>query len=199
MAKLIFNYSAMNSGKTLDLLRTAYNYEKNGLKVIVMKPSVDTKGGKSIVTRVGLNREVDYLIDNDCDVYKLLCDKIDGVKCIFVDESQFLSVDHVNQLFKITKLLDVPVICYGLRTNFKSELFLGSMRLLALADELNEFKSLCSCGNMARFNARRLNGEFLYDGDDILIDGSSEVEYVPLCGECYLREVSKVKKIMLEK
>ena len=199
MAKLIFNYSAMNSGKTLDLLRTAYNYEKNGLKVIVMKPSIDTKGGDSIVTRVGLDRKVDYLIDEDCDIYELLCDKIDGVKCIFVDESQFLSVDHVNQLFKITKLLDVPVICYGLRTNFKSELFLGSMRLLALADELNEFKSLCSCGNMARFNARRLNGEFLYDGDDILIDGSSEVEYVPLCGECYLREVSKVKKIMLEK
>lgn len=192
MAKLIFNYSAMNSGKTMDLLRTAYNYEENGLKVIVMKPSVDTKGGKSIVTRVGLNREVDYLIGNDCDVYKLLCDKIDGVKCIFVDEAQFLSVEHVEQLFRITKLLNVPVICYGLRTNFKSELFLGSMRLLALADELNEFKSLCNCGNMARFNARRLNGEFLYDGDDILIDGSSEVEYVPLCGKCYLKKVLKI-------
>ena len=102
-----------------------------------------------------------------------------------------MSVDHVNQLFKITKLLDIPVICYGLRTNFKSELFLGSMRLLSLADELNEFKSLCSCGNIARFNARRLNGKYLYDGDDILIDGSSEVEYVPLCGECYLRDVLK--------
>lgn len=199
MAKLIFNYSAMNSGKTMDLLRTAYNYEENGLRVIVMKPSIDTEGGDSIVTRVGLNRKVDYLIDEDCDIYELLKNKIDGVKCIFVDEAQFLSVDHVNQLFKITKLLDVPVICYGLRTNFKSELFDGSMRLLALADELNEFKSLCNCGNMARFNARRLNGEFLYDGDDILIDGFSEVEYVPLCGECYLREVSKVKKIMLEK
>ena len=199
MAKLIFNYSAMNSGKTMDLLRTAYNYEENGLRVIVMKPSIDTKGGDSIVTRVGLNRKVDYLIDEDCDIYELLKNKIDGVKCIFVDEAQFLSVDHVNQLFKITKLLDIPVICYGLRTNFKSELFDGSMRLLALADELNEFKSLCNCGNMARFNARRLNGEFLYDGDDILIDGFSEVEYVPLCGECYLREVSKVKKIMLEK
>ena len=128
---------------------------------------------------------------NNCDVYKLLCDKVDEVKCIFVDEAQFLSVEHVDQLFKITKLLDVPVICYGLRTNFKSELFLGSMRLLALSDELNEFKSLCNCGNMARFNARRLNGEFLYDGDDILIDGSSEVEYVPLCGECYLEKVLK--------
>lgn len=189
MAKLIFNYSAMNSGKTMDLLRTAYNYEENGLKVIVMKPSIDTKGGNKIVTRVGLNRKVDYLIDEDCDVYELLKNKIEGVKCIFVDEAQFLSVDHVNQLFKITKLLDVPVICYGLRTNFKSELFLGSMRLLALADELNEFKSLCCCGNMARFNARRLNGDYLSDGDDILIDGTSKIEYIPLCGECYLKNV----------
>ena len=201
MAKLIFNYSAMNSGKTMDLLRTAYNYEENDLKIIVMKPSVDTKGGNKIVTRVGLDREVDYLIDEDCDIYELLCDKVDGVKCIFVDEAQFLSVNHVNQLFKVTKLLDVPVICYGLRTNFKSELFSGSMRLLALADELNEFKSLCHCGNMARFNGRRLNGKYLSDGDNILIDGSSEVEYVPLCGECYLQDVlgknnvPKVKKM----
>lgn len=96
-------------------------------------------------------------------------------------------------MFKITKFLNVPVICYGLRTNFKSELFLGSMRLLALADELNEFKSLCNCGNIARFNARRLKGDYLYDGDDILIDGTSKIEYVPLCGKCYLEMVLKEK------
>lgn len=193
MAKLIFNYSAMNSGKTMDLLRTAYNYEENGLKVIVMKPSIDTKGGNKIVTRVGLDRKVDYLIDNACDIYEMLKDDVVGVKCIFVDEAQFLSEEHVNQLFKITKFLNVPVICYGLRTNFKSELFLGSMRLLALADELNEFKSLCNCGNIARFNARRLKGDYLYDGDDILIDGTSKIEYVPLCGKCYLEMVLKEK------
>lgn len=194
MAKLIFNYSAMNSGKTMDLLRTAYNYEENGLRVIVMKPSVDTKGDDSIVTRVGLNRVVDFLIDDDCDVYELLKDKLDGVRCIFVDEAQFLSISHVNQFFKVSKLLDVPVICYGLRTNFKCEYFTGSSRLLALADELNEFKSLCSCGNMARFNARKLDGKFLFEGDDILIDGSTGVEYVPLCGECFLRDVLHVEK-----
>ena len=194
MAKLIFNYSAMNSGKTMDLLRTAYNYEENGLRVIVMKPSIDTKGGDNIVTRVGLNRKVDFLIDDETDVFDLLCDKVDGVRCIFVDEAQFLSVSHVEQFFKVSKLLDVPVICYGLRTNFKSELFSGSMRLLALADELNEFKSLCSCGNMARFSSRRLNGKFLSSGDDTLIDGSSEVEYVPLCGECYLHYVLNFDK-----
>ena len=194
MAKLIFNYSAMNSGKTMDLLRTAYNYEENGLHVIVMKPSIDTKGGDKIVTRVGLNRKVDFLIDEETDVFELLKNKIKNVKCIFVDEAQFLNEKHVEQFFKVSKLLDVPVICYGLRTNFKSELFTGSMRLLALADELNEFKSLCSCGNMARFSSRRLNGKYLSEGDNTLIDGSSEIEYVPLCGECYLHNVLHIKE-----
>ena len=193
MAKLIFNYSAMNSGKTLDLLRTAYNYEENGLHVIVMKPSIDTKGGSSIVTRVGLDRKVDYLIDDNCNIYELLHNKVSNINCIFVDEAQFLTVEHVNQLFNVSKKLDVPVICYGLRTNFKLELFPGSMRLLALADELNEFKSLCSCGNMARFNSRKLNGKFINDGDDILIDGESNIEYVPLCGECYINKVINSK------
>ena len=200
MAKLIFNYSAMGSGKTMDLLRTAYNYEENGHRVIVMKPSIDTKGDDSIVTRIGLNRKVDYLISDSLDIYEFLSDKLDNIECIFIDEAQFLSVDHVNQLFKITKLLDVPVICYGLRTNFKSELFSGSMRLLALADELNEFKSLCRCGNIARFNARKLNDEFLVDGDDVLIDGDdvlidgeSSIEYVPLCGKCYVKKVLEYK------
>lgn len=193
MAKLIFNYSAMGSGKTMDLLRTAYNYEENGHRVIVMKPSIDTKGDDSIVTRVGLNRKVDYLISDSLDIYEFLSDKLDNIECIFIDEAQFLSVNHVNQLFKITKLLDVPVICYGLRTNFKSELFSGSMRLLALADELNEFRSLCRCGSIARFNARKLNDEFLVDGDDVLIDGESSIEYVPLCGKCYVKKVLKYK------
>lgn len=193
MAKLIFNYSAMGSGKTMDLLRTAYNYEENGLNIIVMKPSIDTKGDDSIVTRIGLNRKVDYLISDDLDIYEFLSDKLDNIKCVFIDEAQFLSVEHVDQLFRVSKLYNVPVICYGLRTNFRSELFAGSSRLCALADELKEFKSLCSCGNIARFNARRLDGKFLYDGSDILIDGESSVEYVPLCGDCYLRYVLKEK------
>ena len=193
MAKLIFNYSSMNSGKTMDLLRTAYNYEENDLKVIVMKPSVDTKGGNKIVTRVGLDRKVDFLIDEDCDVYDLLIDKVDGVKCIFVDEAQFLSVEHVDQLFKITKLLDVPVICYGLRTNFKMEAFAGSKRLLEIADILEELQTLCNCGNIARYVGRKYNGQFQEDGDEIVIDGALNYDYEPLCGECYLKKVKKIE------
>ena len=189
MAKLIFNYSAMNSGKTMDLLRTAYNYEENGLRVIVMKPSIDTKGGDNIVTRVGLNRKVDFLIDDDTDVYDLLCDKVDGVRCIFVDEAQFLSEQQVIDLFIISNSYDVPVICYGLRTDFRGNLFPGSSKLLGLAEELHEFKTLCSCGEIARYNARKMDGKYILEGDSVLIDGTSDIEYVPLCADCYTKYV----------
>ena len=189
MAKLIFNYSAMGSGKTMDLLRTAFNYEENGLKVLVMKPSVDTKGGDSIVTRVGMSRKVDFLIGVGTSIIDLLSDNLSGVSCIFIDEAQFLSEQQVVDLFIISNNYDVPVICYGLRTDFRGNLFPGSSKLLGIAEELHEFKSLCSCGEIARYNARRVNGKYVVDGDSVLIDGTSEVEYVPLCGNCYTKYV----------
>jgi thymidine kinase len=189
MAKLIFNYSAMGSGKTMDLLRTAFNYEENGLKVLVMKPSVDTKGGDSIVTRVGMSRKVDFLIGVGTSIINLLSDNLSGVSCIFIDEAQFLSEQQVVDLFIISNNYDVPVICYGLRTDFRGNLFPGSSKLLGIAEELHEFKSLCSCGEIARYNARRVNGKYIVDGDSVLIDGTSEVEYVPLCGNCYTKYV----------
>jgi len=189
MAKLIFNYSAMGSGKTMDLLRTAFNYEENGLKVLVMKPSVDTKGGDSIVTRVGMSRKVDFLIGVGTSIIDLLSDNLSGVSCIFIDEAQFLSEQQVVDLFIISNNYDVPVICYGLRTDFRGNLFPGSSKLLGIAEELHEFKSLCSCGEIARYNARRVNGKYIVDGDSVLIDGTSEVEYVPLCGNCYTKYV----------
>lgn len=189
MAKLIFNYSAMGSGKTMDLLRTAFNYEENGLKVLVMKPSVDTKGGDSIVTRVGMSRKVDFLIDIGTSIFDLISDSLSDVSCIFIDEAQFLSEQQVVDLFIISNNYDVPVICYGLRTDFRGNLFPGSSKLLGIAEELHEFKSLCSCGEIARYNARRVNGKYIVDGDSILIDGTSEVEYVPLCGNCYTKYV----------
>lgn len=189
MAKLIFNYSAMGSGKTMDLLRTAFNYEENGLKVLVMKPSVDTKGGDSIVTRVGMSRKVDFLIGVGTSIIDLLSDSLSDVSCIFIDEAQFLSEQQVVDLFIISNNYDVPVICYGLRTDFRGNLFPGSSKLLGIAEELHEFKSLCGCGEIARYNARRVNGKYIVDGDSVLIDGTSEVEYVPLCGNCYTKYV----------
>lgn len=201
MAKLIFKYATMNSGKSMDLIRTVYNYEENDCKVLVMKPMIDTKGGDLIETRAGLTREVDVLIPEGVSILKLLVGRYDDLKCIFIDEAQFLSAKQVNDLFIIANVLNIDVICYGLRTNFKSVAFEGSARLLELAESLEEFKTLCRCGEIARFCGRKVNGEFVTDGDDVVIDGTQNVEYVPLCASCYARDVlridqEKVKKLV---
>ncbi|MBP3920008.1 MAG: thymidine kinase [Bacilli bacterium] len=192
MAKLIFKYATMNSGKTIDLIRTVYNYKENNCKVIVMKPLIDTKAGNYIETRIGLKRKVDFLIDEKDLIVDILSGQLKNVKCIFIDEAQFLTSSQVDELFKITKICDIPVICYGLRTNFKMKSFKGSQRLLEIADSLEEFKTLCFCGETARYVGRRLNGSFISKGKDIVIDGTENIEYVPLCGKHYLKEVSKV-------
>ena len=193
MSKLIFYYSTMGSGKTMDLLRMAYNYDKNNRKILVMKPSIDTKAGDMIETRIGLRRKVDILIDKDAVIFNLISNQVKDVRCIFIDEAQFLTKEQVYHLFIVCKSLNIPVICYGLRTDFKGELFEGSAALIAYADELNEFKNNCSiCDEMARFNARRVNGKYVTTGDKIVIDGTQDIEYVPLCGDCYLKEVQRI-------
>ena len=194
MAKLNFKYSTMNAGKTLDLLRTAYNYEENNYKVIVLKPKVDTKGEDSIVSRIGLKRKVDYLIQKDDSITKLIIDDLYNCKCILVDEAQFLSKKQVDELFVISKEFDIDVICYGLRLNFKMEAFEGSMRLLEIAEELEELKTMCKCGNVARYVGRKINDEFTLDGEEIIIDGAESVKYIPMCGDCYLEKVKKYVK-----
>ena len=192
MAKLNFKYSTMNSGKTIDLIRTAYNYEENGYKVLVMKPAIDTKGGSKIVTRIGLEREVDFLIKNEDNLVTLLQDKLTNVKAIFVDEAQFLKKEQIDQLFIVSKKYNVDVICYGLRNNFQMNAFEGSLRLLEIAEELEELKTMCHCGNIARYVGRKVNGVYETDGDVVVIDGTKNVEYIPLCGSCYLREVKNI-------
>lgn len=193
MGKLIFNYSTMGSGKTMDLLRTAYNYDMRNRKILVMKPSIDTKAGNMIETRIGLRREVDILVDKDDVIFNILFERVDSVRCIFVDEAQFLTKRQVYHLFIVSKSLDIPVICYGLRTDFRGNLFEGSSALMAYADELNEFKNNCSiCDSMARFNSRRVNNMYVTDGDEVVIDGTENVEYVPLCGDCFVKEVARI-------
>lgn len=192
MSKLIFKYSTMNSGKTMDLLRTVHNYEENNCKVIVMKPVLDTKADDSIETRIGLKRKVDILINENDSIIELLKGKLEDIKCIFIDESQFLNASQIDELFIITKAMNIPVICYGLRNNFKLESFEGSKRLLEIADNLEEFKTLCSCGEIARYVGRKVNGEFVTQGNEIVIDGEKDVEYVPLCGKHYLEKVTKI-------
>jgi len=194
MAKLHFKYGTMNSGKSIDLMRTAHNFEEVGYDVLIMKPSIDTKGSNKLKSRINIERKVDVLIDKEDCILKLIRDKItENLSCIFVDEAQFLSSKQIDELFFITKELDIPVICYGLRNNFKMEGFEGSNRLLLIAEELEELPTLCKCKEIARFVGRKVNGEYVLSGENVLIDGEqSNVEYVPMCGKCYLKKVKKI-------
>ena len=188
MAKFHFRYGAMNAGKSTILLQTAYNYEEKGKKVVILKPSVDTKGDEKIVSRIGLERKVDYLIGDNDSIISKLGDNISSFSCILVDEAQFLKRKQVDELFYISKMMDIPVIAFGLRTDFKSNGFEGSIRLLELADALEEMPTICRCGRKARFNARKVDGKFTFDGDSIVIDDNSNVKYESLCGTCYIEE-----------
>ena len=189
MSKLYFRYGAMNCGKTTALLQVAHNYEERDMKVLILKPSIDTKGNNKIVTRIGPKRKVNHLIKKDENLNKYL-NKIDkDVACILVDESQFLSRDQVDELFMFSKLEGVPVICYGLRTDFKTISFPGSLRLFEVADDMEELYTICRCGKRAKFNARIVNGEFTSSGAQVAIDGENEVSYESLCGKCYLEKV----------
>ena len=194
MAKLHFKYATMNAGKSIDLMRTAYNNEENGFKVLVMKPKVDTKSGDRISSRVGLERKVDILIDMEDNIIHLLKGKLDDLYCIFVDEAQFLKEFQVNDLYKVSKLCDIPVICYGLRVNFLGNSFEGSRRLLEISDVLEELPTICSCGSIARMVGRWFDGKFVLDGDEVVIDGTRNVKYIPLCGKCYLEKVLGINR-----
>ncbi len=193
MAKLHFKYATMNAGKSIDLMRTAYNYEENGFKVLVMKPKIDTKAGDFISSRIGMERKVDILIDKEDNILSLLKRKFNDLYCIFVDEAQFLKENQVNDLYKVSKFYDIPVICYGLRVNFKGKSFEGSRRLLEISDVLEELPTICNCGSIARMVGRKINGKFVLEGDEVIIDGTTNVKYVPLCGKCYLEKVLKIK------
>ena len=193
MAKFHFRYGAMNAGKSTVLLQTAYNYEEKGKKVVLIKPSVDTKGDEKIVSRIGLERKVDYLIGDNDSIISKLGDNISSLSCILVDEAQFLKRKQVDELFYISKIMDIPVIAFGLRTDFKTNGFEGADRLLELVDSIEEMPTICRCGKKARFNARKINNDFIFDGDSIVIDNDSNVSYESLCGTCYIKE--KIKKI----
>ena len=195
MAKLHFKYGTMNSGKSMDLIRTIYNYEEIGYSVLLLKPMIDTKGDDTIVSRNGMNKKVDFLVEKDTNLIDLVIDNIkDDTRCVFVDEAQFLTEKQVDELFLISKKVDIPVICYGLRNNFMMKSFEGSKRLLEIAEKLEELPTLCKCGHIARFVGRKVDNEYVNTGEEVVIDGtSSNIEYVPLCGKCYLEKVKKIE------
>lgn len=191
MSKLYFRYGAMNCGKTTSLLQVAHNYEERGMKVVLIKPSIDTKANDSVSSRIGVERKVDHLVSPEENLKGYLNLLIGNTSCVLVDEAQFLSESQVEELFVFSKLTNIPVICFGLRCDFRTNLFPGSKRLFELADEIEELYTICRCGRKARFNARIVNGEFTLDGDQVAIDG--DVEYESLCGKCFLTKVRKMK------
>ena len=190
MSKLYFRYGAMNSGKSTNLMQVAYNYEERGMRVLLIKPSTDKKGGDKLVSRLGVERKVDLLIDDAQNIYdevnKWQSEKY-NIDCILVDEVQFFKANQIDELFKVAVCLDIPVICYGLRTDFKMEGFEGSTRLLLLAHSIEELKTICKCGKKAILNGRKINNKFVFEGQQVAIDNVDKVEYESLCGHCYFK------------
>ena len=190
MSKLYFRYGAMNSGKSTNLMQVAYNYEERGMRVLLIKPSTDKKGGDKLVSRLGVERKVDLLIDDAQNIYdevnKWQSEKY-NIDSILVDEVQFFKANQIDELFKVAVCLDIPVICYGLRTDFKMEGFEGSTRLLLLAHSIEELKTICKCGKKAILNGRKINNKFVFEGQQVAIDNVDNVEYESLCGHCYFK------------
>ena len=242
MASLRFRYSPMNAGKSSNLLQVAHNYNERGMNVLLMKPSLDTKGDDRIVAR-GMkdSRKVDYLLAPNMNIYDLVVDylkknngeyidtgellrkikkiekdpekinliyntineylieknydnKFDKIlSAILIDEAQFLTEKQVKELSDITVILDIPVICFGLRTDFKGNLFPGSDALFRYANSLEELTTVCICGKKALHNARLVNGRYVNDGDQVAIDEKDNVTYISLCPEHYREFVYGIK------
>ncbi|MEY3561854.1 MAG: hypothetical protein RL068_1006 [Actinomycetota bacterium] len=193
MSKLYFRYGAMNSGKSTSLLQAAFNYEERSQHVLLAKPAIDSKGDRDIVSRLGVTRPVDFLIEPHHNLRDLFRDYAKDyeakhgspIACLLLDEAQFLTGEQVDQALEIAVLDSVPVLAYGIRTDFKTVAFPGSRRLLEIAHSLEELKTICRCGRKAMFNGRKLNGEFIFDGEQVAIDGD-QVTYESLCASCYL-------------
>lgn len=187
MAKLYFRYGAMNSGKSTALLQAAFNYEERGQEVLLAKPLTDTKGSTKIVSRLGVERETDFQVAATQSIREAF-HRARGARpiaCLLIDEAQFLTPDQVDDLLRIAVLEDVPVLCYGIRTDFLTTAFPGSQRLLEIAHSLEELKTICRCGRKAVFNARLVDGEPVFTGEQVAIDGV-EVTYESRCAVCYL-------------
>ncbi len=188
MAKLYFRYGAMNSGKTTAIIQVAHNYEERNMCVVLIKPVLDTKATWAITSRLGIERKVDIQLsrhDNIDEVLqKYMKDNARTIDCVLVDEVQFLTPSQIDALYWFAVLKNVPVICYGLRTDFLLQSFPASERLLALAHTLEELKTICRCGKKAVCNMRLNNGIPVFTGEQIAIDWV-EASYESVCGTCY--------------
>lgn len=179
MAQLYFYYSAMNAGKSTSLLQSAHNYREQGMQVMVFTAAIDDRFGTGVVrSRIGLEAEAE-LFDDSTKFFSLVSSRhtSGSLACVLVDEAQFLSRNQVNELARVVDECNVPVLCFGIRTDFQGELFPGSSRLLAIADKLKELKTVCSCGRKATMTVRLdSNGSVVAAGDQVQIGGNEHYE-----------------------
>ncbi|MCX6990691.1 MAG: thymidine kinase [Chlamydiae bacterium] len=194
MAKLYFRYGTVGSAKTLNLLAVAHNYRQQGKKILLFKPDLDVRFGKEhIRSRAGLEMVADLLIAPGTDLLSIDYQDID---CILVDEVQFISPLHIDQLREVTFLKQIPVICYGLRTDFKAKLFAGALRLLEVADSIEEVKATCHfCNRKSILNLRHIDGQACFDGPVVQL--GAEERYYPTCYSCYREQILKSKEMAL--
>ncbi len=199
MAKLYFTHGTMGAQKTTDLLATAYNFEEHGGTVLLTKPATDTKGDADVVSRIGLRRRADFLTTPDMDIEAEVLRRraaMEHIHAVLVDEAQFLQPAQVDQLLRLAAVHAIPVMAWGLRTDFRTHAFPGSQRLLEAAHELRESIAMCGhgggCEHRAQFNARLVNGRFVAEGDQVAIDGEAAVTYTALCARHYLEDVGPI-------
>ncbi len=187
MAKLYFKYGAMGSSKTAQALITKFNYEERDMKVLLLKPALDDREGEDVVrSRIGLSAPC-LMVPESQDLFRLYTEKYSDRDVVIVDECQFLTPDQVDQLGQIAMDCDIPVLCFGLATDFLTHLFPGSRRLFEIAESITEIKSICRCGAKATVNARFDDqGNIVYEGDQILIGGNDR--YEAMCRRCWLKQ-----------
>ena len=196
MAKLYFKYGAMGSSKTAQALITKYNYEENDMKVWLLKPSADTRDGASILrSRIGLEAQTE-IAPPEANIYdRYVADHVGKCDAVIVDECQFLTPAQIDQLRAVVDDFNVPVMCFGLRTDFQTKLFPGSLRLMELADAIEEIKTMCDCGTKATVNARISDGYIVTEGAQVVLGGNDC--YIAMCHRCYIRGIREHKKIKL--
>ena len=196
MAKLYFKYGAMGSSKTAQALITKYNYEENDMKVWLIKPSADTRDGKAVLrSRIGLEAEVEVMTPETDIAGRFGEIAHERYNAVIVDECQFLTPAQIDQLRQIVDDYNVPVMCFGLRTDFQTHLFPGSHRLMELADAIEEIKTMCDCGAKATVNARINDGYIVTEGAQVVLGGNDS--YIAMCHRCYIRGIREHKKIKL--
>ena len=197
MAKLYFRYGAMGSSKTATALITKFNYEENHMKVLLLKPSTDTRDGTEIIrSRIGLEAKA-VVVSPDMNVYRLFQENYSDCKAVVVDECQFLTPEQVDQLADITIDFDTAVLCYGLRTDFQTKFFPGSRRLMELAESIQEIKMVCDCGRKATVNARLDNdGNVVFEGEQVVLGGSDR--YRAMCRQCWMKAKRKTAQLKKE-